>query len=480
MRYGFILAILSCLNPSASNSQNLFEVAFPNLTFDQPVDLQHPPDGSNRLMVVEQAGAIQVFDNHPNVMAMNLFLDISDRIVSGGERGLLGLAFHPDYVNNGYFYVNYTKAGTGGTVVSRFEVSAGNPDSASLDSEFIILEVEQPFSNHNGGQIVFGPDGYLYIGMGDGGSGGDPYGHGQNLATLLGALLRIDVDQPMNDANYGIPADNPFAGNTDGYREEIYAYGLRNPWRFSFDLVTGRLWLADVGQNKFEEIDIISSGQNYGWDIMEGMHCYDPPAACDTTGLSMPIWEYDRNAGWSITGGFVYRGTRAPALVGKYIYADWGSGKVWSLAYDEGNGPVNNEIAQLGPGSVTSFGVDEDGELYLCSFNGKIYHLAEALGVKEGNSLPESVALHQNYPNPFNPATTINFDLTETMDVVLIIYDQLGREVVGLVNRRFEAGHHQVVWDGYDASGGKVSNGIYIAGIKTPGFTRSIKMLLLK
>lgn len=274
-KYRGVLA-LAILIPTMSLSQIQIVDAFPNLTFDLPLDLQHPGDGSNRLFVVGKLGTIWVFDNDPNVMEKKVFLDmgeIVDSLVTDFEAGLLGLAFHPNYADNGYFYVNYIAPDPLRTVISRFEVSADNPNSASIDSEFIILEVQQLDRRHNGGQIVFGPDGYLYIGLGDGGSDKDTYGHGQNLKILLGALLRIDVDQPMQEAHYGIPADNPFVGNSDGYREGIFAYGLRNPWRFSFDPVTGRLWLADVGHSKFEEIDIISSGKNYGWNIMEGAHC---------------------------------------------------------------------------------------------------------------------------------------------------------------------------------------------------------------
>ena len=354
-----------------ANAQVLIQEAFPSLYFTRPLDLQYPPDGSDRLFVVEQEGFIYVFENDPLVTNKTLFLDISDRIVFGGEMGLLGLAFHPDYDINGYFFVNYTAPNPLRTVVSRFQVISNDPNQADEESEFVIIEINQPFSNHNGGQIVFGPDGYLYIGMGDGGAGGDPYGNGQNLYTLHGSMLRIDGNNPDEGLNYGIPDDNPFVGT--GYREEIYAYGLRNPWRFSFDPVTNICWIADVGQDLYEEIDLIEVGGNYGWNIMEGAHCYNPPFGCDTTGLIMPIFEYNHSWGESITGGFVYRGSLVPDIYGKYIFADFEYGDIWSLEYEEGNLPIVETLGDLGAYSVTSFGVDQNDELYICSFDGKIY-----------------------------------------------------------------------------------------------------------
>ncbi len=323
------------------------EEAFPNLTFDRPVGIYHAGDESNRLFVLEQAGVIYVFENSKTVNSATVFLDIRDRVNDEGyEEGLLGLAFHPDYENNHYFYVDYTAANPRRTVIARYQANPDNPNKADKNSEFVILEVEQPYRNHNGGQISFGPDGYLYIALGDGGSGGDPKGNGQNLQTLLGSILRIDVDNPSNGRNYGIPSDNPFAGNTEGYREEIYAYGLRNPWRFSFDPETDQLWAADVGQENWEEIDIIKKGKNYGWNIMEGKHCYKPSTGCNTAGLELPIWEYGHDVGHSITGGFVYRGTKIPQLIGLYIYGDFEFGQIWALQYDGTNDTVNTELSK--------------------------------------------------------------------------------------------------------------------------------------
>lgn len=324
MKRGILLLAAGCVLLLAPHvyAQYELEIAFPNLTFARPVDLQHAGDGSDRLFIVEQAGVIRVFANTSSVATADTFLNIQNRVNdSGNEEGLLGLAFHPNFATNGYFYVNYTASNPRRTVVARYRVSA-NPNRADANSEFVLLTVNQPYENHNGGQLAFGPDGYLYIGMGDGGSGGDPQNNGQDRRGLLGDMLRIDVDNPAGGLNYGIPPDNPFVGNTSGYREEIYAYGFRNPWRFSFDFVTGWLWVGDVGQGSREEIDIVEKGLNYGWRIMEGKICYSPSSGCDQTGLALPIWDYGRSSGASITGGYVYRGSRVAPLAGAYVYGD--------------------------------------------------------------------------------------------------------------------------------------------------------------
>ncbi len=312
-----IFAITISLNSISAQLQ--IEKAFPNLSFTQPVDIQSPQDGSNRIFVLSQPGIIYSFNNDANVAEPNVFLDLTNQVLSGGEQGLLGLAFHPDYSNNGYFFVNYTRSNPRRTVVSRFKVSDTNVNEADPNSELVLMEVNQPFSNHNGGQIAFGEDGYLYISFGDGGSGGDPQGHGQNRQTLLGSIARIDIDNTSGNLNYSIPADNPYVDNSNGWQEEIYAFGLRNVWRFSFDPITNNLWAADVGQNSWEEIDLIKNGGNYGWKIMEGNHCYSPSSNCDQTGLELPVWEYGRSEGVSITGGYVYRGNNAEEIKAKYI-----------------------------------------------------------------------------------------------------------------------------------------------------------------
>jgi glucose/arabinose dehydrogenase len=361
------------------------EDAFPALAFDNAVDLQNAGDGSNRLFVVEKAGRVLVFANADTVASARTFLDITGRVANDGlEKGLLGLAFHPDYASNGYFFVYYTSPAAV-VRVSRFAASAADPDSAVAGSERVLLDIPHPLSNHNGGQLAFGPDGYLYVAVGDGGGGGDPDDNGQDRSTLLGAILRIDVDSAAM-GNYGIPPDNPFAGNSDGYREEIFAWGLRNPWRFSFDPVTGRLWAGDVGQRRFEEINIVASGGNYGWDCREGAHEYGtgpgdpgaPSAVCPSPDMIDPVWEYGRDLGNSVTGGHVYRGKALTSLTGTYICADFGSGRIWSLD-PNGSGPATGTQIQTAPFLVSSFGVDESRELYVVEFDtgGGIFRLAQ-------------------------------------------------------------------------------------------------------
>ncbi|MFZ1517955.1 MAG: PQQ-dependent sugar dehydrogenase [Ignavibacteriaceae bacterium] len=370
IRYSFILIILITLLCDRGFSQYTLQDAFPNLTFQRAVDLQHAGDLSDRLFIVDQLGAIKVIQNDATVNSTKNFLDITDSVVSGGERGLLGLAFHPEYENNGYFYVNYTTGTTLKSRISRFSVSTTNTDSADKNSELILLEYDQPFTNHNGGQLAFGNDGYLYIASGDGGSGGDPQNNAQNISVLLGKILRIDVDNPQTPLNYGIPSDNPFVDSSGSVRKEIFAYGLRNPWRFSIDPITENIWCGDVGQNSWEEIDIIQNGKNYGWKCYEGNDPYNL-TGCNGT-YEFPIWEYSHSVGFSITGGYVYRGPNLPDLYGKYIYADYVMAKIWSLEYDGVNPAINN-LLLTAPGSVTSFGVDQNQELYVLSFNGKIY-----------------------------------------------------------------------------------------------------------
>jgi glucose/arabinose dehydrogenase len=453
--------VLSACGVQAQNEGDIaVERAFPSLGFDNPVDLQHAGDGSDRLFVVEQPGRIQVFDNDAAVTSTDTFLDITDRVTSGGEQGLLGLAFHPDYANNGYFYVDYTASGPSRTVISRFEVDPADPNRADANSEVVLLEVAQPFGNHNGGQIRFGPDGFLYIALGDGGSGRDPEENGEDPTTLLGSLLRIDVDNPSGGLNYGIPAGNPFVGNADGFREEIYAYGLRNPWRFSFDPPTGQLWLADVGQGDYEEIDIIENGGNYGWDVMEGTHCFEPSSGCNMEGLILPVHEYDHDFGQSVTGGFVYRGARVPELTGQYIYADFVSGSIW--AYDEAT-DSNVELIDTNLG-ISSFGVDEAQELYFTAFDGRIYHFTSATGSATGEAdVPDAPAtLHPNHPNPFAESTTITYTLDRAAPVELAVYDVQGRRVRTLAAGMQPSGTHTQQWDGRDAQGTRLADGLYV------------------
>ena len=341
-----------------------------------PVDIAHAGDGSGRLFIVLQGGKIVIFDGAQ--VLSTPFLDITSLVASGGERGLLGLAFHPNYVANGLFYVNYTDTG-GDSVIARYSVS-GDPNLADPASASILLTIDQPFSNHNGGQLHFGPDGYLYIGIGDGGSGGDPQNNGQNLGTLLGKILRIDVD---NGVPYGIPADNPFI-TTVGARDEIWAWGLRNPWRFSFDRLTGDLFVGDVGQSSWEEVNFQPStstgGENYGWRLMEGYSCYNPASNCNDSTLTLPILVYDHSVGCSITGGYRYRGSKNPNLYGIYLYGDYCTGLIWG-AQEDGLGGWKTSVLLDTNFLISTFGEDESGEIYvahLSSTNGAIYHLVQS------------------------------------------------------------------------------------------------------
>ena len=353
------------------------ERAFPNLTFQSLTNLAQPDDERNHMFATEQAGRIRVFPNDQAATRAGTFLDIGGRVSQGdNEEGLLGLAFDPGYRNNGYFYVYYSAATPRRSVVSRFSVSQNNPNVADSQSEFVIMEIPQPFGNHNGGQLAFGPDGYLYVGLGDGGSSGDPDGNGQNTSTLLGSMLRIDVSGTSGGKNYRIPPDNPFVGS-GGAQEEIWAYGLRNPWRFSFDAHTGTLWMGDVGQNKWEEIDVVERGLNYGWKIMEGLHCFSPGAGCDQTALKLPVAEYGHSDGCSVTGGYVYRGRGIPSLLGAYVYADFCSGKIWGLRYD--GGFVTERMLLVDSDLfIASFGQDASRNLYILSRNDGIYRLVPA------------------------------------------------------------------------------------------------------
>lgn len=345
--------------------------AYPNLTFNQPLAFLPAADGSNRIFVAEKSGRILTFENDPQVTEYTVFLDLTGRVDStASEKGLLGLEFHPQFAQNGFFYVNYTN--TTHTVIARYQVNPSDPAQGMLDSEQILLTIAQPYANHNGGNLAFGPDGYLYIGTGDGGSGGDPQGNAQNLTSLLGKMLRIDVNQPQGDRLYSIPQNNPFVGNTNGYREEIFAYGLRNPWKYSFDTATGRLWVADVGQNAIEEIDIVEKGMNYGWNIMEGSICYPASANCNKEGLQLPVWEYEQPLGKSVTGGYVYRGSQLPELTGAYIYGDFVTGLIWGLRIDDLTKPENRLLIESNL-NISAFGVDQNNEVYIVDFEGKIY-----------------------------------------------------------------------------------------------------------
>jgi glucose/arabinose dehydrogenase len=396
-----VLSLL-CVSCSASQLPAQFdesplplkaEVAFPQLKWtgwspvsDQglplpirPIILTHADDKTNRIFVATQRGVLHVFPNDQQATQTKVFLNIQKKVVyidKKNEEGLLGFAFHPNYKQNGQFFVYYTTTDAEHTsVVTRFRVSKDDPNRADPNSEVEIFRIKQPYWNHNGGTIAFGPDGYLYIALGDGGAGKDPHGNGQDLNTLLGTILRIDVDHNSHGKNYAIPKDNPFVNRGEKARPEIWAYGLRNVWRLSFDRKTGALWAGDVGQDIWEEINIITKGGNYGWNLREAKHPFGPNGSGPRSDLIDPILEYHHDVGKSITGGNVYRGKRLKKMLGgAYLYADYVSGKIWALRYNAKKKKVtaNRPI----PGNkmpVITFGEDEQGDTYFCivAANGK-------------------------------------------------------------------------------------------------------------
>ncbi|MDT7690354.1 MAG: hypothetical protein QOE46_3113 [Acidobacteriota bacterium] len=403
----FVFAALACClivgtfitNANANVQEPFAATELPTLAlgtplsgFTSPVGFAHAGDGSGRLFVVEQGGKIRIVKS--GVLQAGSFLDISGRISTGSERGLLGLAFPPDYARRGYFYVDYTNT-AGNTVISRFQRSAANADAADASSEQIIITIAQPFDNHNGGQLAFGPrDRMLYVGMGDGGSGGDPGNRAQNPSELLGKVLRLDVETGR-PYTYTVSPSNPFVGHA-GYRPEIWALGLRNPWRFSFDRLTADLLIADVGQSLFEEVNFqpaaSAGGQNYGWKIMEGMHCFSN-SQCDRTGLTLPVVEYDHSLGCSITGGYVYRGGAFPRMQGLYLYGDFCSGRIWGLRNVGGTWQTTQLIDTTI--QISAFGEDEAGNLYAASYaTGEIYPLVDNGPATPPTPTPTPATIH--------------------------------------------------------------------------------------
>jgi glucose/arabinose dehydrogenase len=347
---------------------------------DAPVFVTSPRDGSGRLFVVEQTGRVRVVKN--GVLLATPFIDIRDKLATGGERGLLGLAFHPRYKVNGRFYVYFTRASDGDIAINEYHVSSTNPDVATRAYGRRIITIDHPYSNHNGGRIAFGPDGYLYVGTGDGGSGGDPGNRAQSLASLLGKMLRIDINGTAGTRHYRNPSSNPYVGRYG--RNEIWSRGLRNPWGWSFDRVTGDLWIGDVGQNRYEEINRskVSTGTtsrgrglNYGWRVMEGRHCYRPASGCNKTGKVVPVVEYPHSQGCSVTGGYVYRGAAVPALAARYVFGDYCTGTIWTIPRNAATPATKSLLMSTGM-NISSFGEDQAGELYVLDHGGSLYRFA--------------------------------------------------------------------------------------------------------
>jgi glucose/arabinose dehydrogenase len=343
---------------------------------DNPVYVTSAPDGSGRLFVVEQPGRIRVIKN--GVLLPTPYLDITDMTSKGDEQGALGLAFHPAFKTTGLFYVDFTTP-QGNTAIDQFKQSTTNPDVAVKSSSKRVISIAQPYANHNGGMITFDKTGYLFIGMGDGGSSGDPGNRAQSTSSLLGKLLRINVNGTTGTKQYRIPASNPYVGRPG--LDEIWSIGLRNPWRFSFDRLTGDLWIGDVGQARYEEIDrsVAGSGSgrgiNFGWRVMEGRHCYNPATGCNRTGKMYPVVEYTHSEGCAVTGGYVYRGKAVPSLYGRYVFADFCSGTIWSVPKG-GASPMTKTLVMHTTMNISSFGEDAAGELYVVDHNGGIYRFA--------------------------------------------------------------------------------------------------------
>ncbi len=476
----FLIPVIFLLYVRSTLAQDIvLENAYPELSFNSPIDFQLAPGIPDTVFIVERAGAIQRIWNDRLATGKEEVFDIRSRVSTQGEGGLLGVAFHPEYDQNGYLLVHYTASGTTRSIIARYETDPEQPRIIDPDSETILMDIEQPRQNHNGGQIRFGPDGYLYIALGDGGGGGDPYENGQDRTTLHGNILRIDVDETDGELNYAIPADNPFVGNEEGWHEEIYAWGFRNPFRFSFDAETGKLWVADVGQRDREEVNVVDAGKNYGWNIMEGSICYPPSSECDTTGLELPVYEYGFSGGQSITGGFVYRGNAAPEQQGRYFYGDYITGDLWSFDYEGEVAFDNRSMGQVSGYELVCFGEDHDGELYLCLMRqGQIYRINMENVPTSGEQvadIPEVVRLDQNYPNPFNPVTVIRFQIPKDGDVTLEVYDMLGQRVVILANGRMSAGEHEVTWD---ATG--MASGLYLYRLTTSDENLTRRMMLVK
>ena len=454
---------LGFLGPAAAQSVSLLD-AFPALpAFEQPVNIQHAGDGSGRLYIVERAGLLLAVDASPQATQADTVLDLHAFTASGHiEQGLLGLAFHPEYETNRQFFLYYTPDGPQRlALLVRFTHTGAEPlDPASGET---LLAFEQPSAGHNGGHLAFGPDGYLYLSLGDGKCCGDEFEHGQNPATLLGSILRLDVDATSPGKAYAIPPDNPFVGNTNGWREEIFAYGFRNPWRFAFD-PEGRLFAADVGEGSLEEINYVEAGKNYGWDVLEGFLCHEPLDACDTSGLTLPIHAYLHDLHGSITGGPVARGFEAPSLAGKYIFGDFVSGFIWALEYIEIGGVWEILVEELFDTDlrITTFGEDEVGQLYVADLaSGRIYRFEDVDG--PGQEPDPALRFSHFGPNPFQDETAFLLKTEEAEAVRIDVFDVRGRRVATLFDGTTAPGvPYRVAFDG-----SALPSGMYLARLES-------------
>ncbi|MFN3596611.1 MAG: PQQ-dependent sugar dehydrogenase [Rubricoccaceae bacterium] len=451
------------------------ELAFPGVTFANPVELAVAPGEPDVAFVVEQGTAgparilvVPMAAPHTPSVFLSSF---TPAVAAGGERGLLGLAFHPEYAANGRFFVHYTAAAPRRSVLAEYRRSDADSRVADPASARVILEYAQPFDNHNAGKIAFGPDGYLYVATGDGGASGDPGNRAQNPAELLGKMLRLDVDTVPAGATYGIPASNPFV-NTPGYRPEIYALGLRNAWKFSFD--GDDLWLADVGQNAWEEINLIRAGGNYGWRQVEGPACF--VAGCDLTAFDAPIFWYGHNnttsGGYSVTGGFVYRGTRAAEVVGKYLFADFILPRLWALSYDRAAGTATSTLLTTTIPNTASIDRGPDGEAYVVSYNGTIYRLTgRPVSAETGPGLTAPFGLHIASAHPFREA--VRLEARGAGPARVALYDALGREVAVLFEGLLAEGRPQPL----RVEGRALAPGVYLARLAVPEGVQVLRLV---
>ncbi len=479
MKYALLLLALAAATPH-TQAQVRLDPVFSGLV--RPVDLQADEEG--RLYIAEQRGLIGTFEVGAggDLTLARLFLNIADRVGEADlEGGLLSFAFHPDYAATGFVFVHYYATGPRRSVIARFARDPGDPLTAEPASEVILLEVEQPLFNHNGGGLSFGPDGLLYIALGDGGCCGDVFGNAQDPTTLLGSVLRLDVDAPDAGLSYGIPEGNPFADTGGPERGEIYAWGVRSPWRMSHDPATGDLWLGDVGEARREEVNRIEVGGNYGWPVLEGTLCFEPMEGCSTEGLALPVWEYGREDGRSVTGGRVYRGSEVPSLVGAYVYGDYVTGRLWALEIDAATGDTTNTELLDTDLLISSFGVDEDGELYVLNYigpdgEGEVYRVRSAPVASEPSGAPDrALQLRLAGPNPFAGATALTVETSRAGPVRVAVYDVLGREVAVLADGPGPAGARTLR---LDARG--LAAGVYVVRLEAAGQVETQRVTLVE
>ncbi|HYM19395.1 MAG TPA: PQQ-dependent sugar dehydrogenase [Candidatus Kapabacteria bacterium] len=487
MRVAVILMVLVLCAQGFVYAQDSLINVYPNLqSFNSATEVQGMTDGSNRILVLEKEGKLWIFDNSPTVTSARLFIDLTNIVSHDAcEGGLLGCTLHPNFANNRYVYLNYT---TGVSPqwyshIVRYQVSASPNDTIIPSTAYEILTIVQPSGrcNHKGGCLRFGPDGYLYASFGDGGSGGDPDRNGQNKRMLLGKILRLNVDATEDTLHYAIPSTNPFFGNDSGFRQEIYAYGLRNPWKYSFDVPTGRLWAGDVGQDLWEEVDIIESGKNYGWNVMEGFHCYNA-GTCDSTGMTPPILDYGHSTGNKcIIGGFVYHGMKMPELRGQYIYGDYVSGRVWALDYSNPAQPINKMLIDVASPriAISSFGVDPNGEILVSAYgaNGHILRLASShVGVRQTQQSGFGITLSQSIYVTVPNSVKVFVLGTVAPGVKVSLTDEIGHTIV-ISSETVDAESHTI---NIDLRGSKPSivSGVYFICVSDEANTATAKLII--